>query len=291
MDQTIVVGIDGSSASRAAIRWAIERAQSTSDIVELLYVVDDEWGAVGDRFVSEMHPPSAHLLQHEIDYAISLSSTVSISGRVLHGDPMVELGDASNSATMVVLGTHKTGFIHGQAFGSRSLQLAAMAHAPVAVVPESSTRSRRGIVVGVDDSAAGWAAILFGATESYRTGQQLTLLHAALGEGGWDGSQVAGASSPHGGVESRAIELAKSYGAVDPIRTRTVRRPAAEALVDASAASALLVIGSSRRRAVNIAALGPVSHDVLLNLSGPVLVVHGDRAAQVLQPTTQRRSA
>ena len=38
----------------------------------------------------------------------------------------------------------------------------------------------------------------------------------------------------------------------------------------------LLVIGSSRRHGAQMAALGPVSHDVLLNIAGPTLVVHGD---------------
>ncbi|MET4780916.1 universal stress protein [Glaciihabitans sp. UYNi722] len=280
MSHTIVVGVDGSSASRAAIRWAVERADSTGSDIELLHVVDDEWGTVGSRLIEEMHPSARDLIEREINFAQAVEPTMIVTGRLLHGDPMVELEAASLGTSMIVLGTHKTGFIHGQAFGSRSLQLAAMARVPVAVIPESSTRLRRGIVVGVDDSEAGHAAIAFGAAEANRTGQQLTLLHAVRAALPFEQQEL----------ESNALELAKANGAPHPIRTRTVRRPAAEALVDASAVCALLVIGSSRRRAMNIAALGPVSHDVLLNLAGPVLVVHGDFAAQMTPLLTNHRT-
>ena len=53
---------------------------------------------------------------------------------------------------MIAVGTHKTGFIHGKVFGSRSLQLAAAAHSPVAIVPQTSRRDGQGIVVGIDES-------------------------------------------------------------------------------------------------------------------------------------------
>jgi nucleotide-binding universal stress UspA family protein len=93
------------------------------------------------------------------------------------------------------------------------------------------------------------------------------------------------------------MSLATSLGYVRPIRNRSVRRPAAEALVDAASTSRLLVVGSSRRHGSQLAALGPVCHDVLLNITGPTVIVHptnsmaasGDSMAEGGSPATRQR--
>jgi nucleotide-binding universal stress UspA family protein len=279
----ILVGVDGTSACHAAIRWAVVRAASIASHVTLVHVVDDEWGMIGEQSISELHPSAYELVENEAVFARSIDSTVTVTTRVLLGDPMVELGVASREVDLVVIGTHKTGFLHGRAFGSRSLQLAATAWCPVAVIPEGSTTERHGIVVGVDDSDAARAAIRFAATEAHRVHEELVLLRA------WT-------PTPHGSgpdaeaVEKRArdaietlgsesVALARSVSDRALVRTRTLRRPAAEALVDAGMSAELLVIGSSRRHGAQMSALGPVSHDVLLNIAGPTLIVHGDTVA------------
>lgn len=280
MDKMILVGVDGSSACHAAIRWAILRAATLGSCVVLVHVVDDEWGMIGEQSISELHPSAYALVEKEAVYARSIDSAVTVSTRVLLGDPMVELGVASREVDLVVIGTHKTGFLHGRAFGSRSLQLAATAWCSVAVIPEGSTTERHGIVAGIDDSDAGRAAVRFAATEAHRAHEELVLLRA------WT-SSVHGSEPEDGAAEQRArdaletlgsesVALAHSAGDGVLVRTRTLRRPAAEALVDAGMSAELLVIGSSRRHGAQMAALGPVSHDVLLNIAGPTLVVHGD---------------
>ncbi len=73
-----------------------------------------------------------------------------------------------------------------------------------------------------------------------------------------------------------SVALAHEHGAGLPVRIRSIRRPPAEALLDASSTAELLVIGTSLRLAPESASLGPVGHDVLLNLAGPTVVVHED---------------
>jgi nucleotide-binding universal stress UspA family protein len=58
-----------------------------------------------------------------------------------------------------------------------------------------------------------------------------------------------------------------------PLETETVDGPAAQALVDASAEAALLVVGSRGLRAYEGAQLGSVSHDVLRRATCSVAVV------------------
>jgi nucleotide-binding universal stress UspA family protein len=291
MDGTILVGVDGSSACRAAIRWAVLRAASVQSRVELVHVVDDEWGMVGEQSISELHPSAYALVEADAAFARSVDATVAVTTRVLLGDPMVELGVASRAVDLVVVGTHKTGFLHGRAFGSRSLQLAATAWCPVAVIPEGSSAERHGIVAGIDDSDAARAAVRFAATEAHRVHEELILLRAwtsvTHGSGEDDEATQQRARDTRDVLGSESVTLARDVGDGILVRTRTLRRPAAEALVDAGMSAELLVIGSSRRHGARMSALGPVSHDVLLNIAGPTLVVHGD--AEKSDPETSGR--
>ncbi|MHC5796411.1 universal stress protein [Lacisediminihabitans sp. FW035] len=284
MNGMILVGVDGTSACHAAIRWAVGRAVRLKSRVTLVHVVDDEWGMVGEQSISELHPSAYELAEKEALFARSIDSSVIVTTRVLLGDPMVELGVASREVDLVVIGTHKTGFLHGRAFGSRSLQLAATAWCPVAVIPEGSTTERHGIVAGVDDSDAARAAIRFAAMEAHRVHEELVLLRAwTSGPHGSGADAEAGEQRARDALEtlgSDSVALARSVSDTLLVRTRTLRRPAAEALVDAGMSAELLVIGSSRRHGAQMSALGPVSHDVLLNIAGPTLVVHGDTVAE-----------
>ncbi len=286
MQEHLVVGVDGTSAGRSAIRWAIERASRLHLDVVLVHVLDDDWGVVGERSLAELHPEVDDLVSASLTLAHEAAPGVQVRARVIAGDPMIELAQAGRDAQMIVVGTHKTGFIHGRSFGSRSLQLAGMAWAPVAVIPEASFGSRGGVIVGVDDSDAGRAAISFGAAEALSAGQSLTLIRGLD-----DGNRAAAAARGNpvenaGGAaetsDGAALELARSLGYTGMIRSRVIDRPAAEALVDAASAASLLVVGSSRRRGAQLAALGPVCHDVLLNIASPTVIVHGDLASRLI---------
>lgn len=294
MEQHIVVGIDGTSAGRAAMRWGLERAARLHLDVDLVHVVDDGWGAVGEQSLQELHPEVDDLLRASLDFAREVAPGVRVTARLLTGDPMVELAEASRYAEIVVVGTNKTGFIHGRAFGSRGLQLAGMARRPVAVIPESSFGSRSGVIVGVADSEAGRAAIAFGAAEAESSRQPLTFIRG-LGDGvrapHSSAASVANGEPVAPAADNQPVELAKALGFTGPTRSRSIERPAAEALVDAASMSQLLVLGSSRRHGAALAALGPVCHDVLLNIASPTVIVHGDLAPQPVGATQGARTA
>ena len=282
MTTTILVGVAGGEPSRVAVRWSMRWAAEAGAEVRLVHVLDDEWATVGARMLDDLRADALHLVETEADYARSLAPEVAVRSQLLEGSLMWELIAASEGADLTAVGTHKTGFIHGKVFGSRSLQLAAAAHSHVAIIPQASGREGHGVVVGVDDSAAGVAAVRFAAAEAHRSGQNLTLLRA------WDPPELPAERRDtkrawNDELEARTTALLSAAAAtavtVDAaldVRLRSVRRPAAEALLDAAASATLLVVGSSRRGDRGQAVLGSVSHDVLLNLVGPTIVVHGD---------------
>ena len=279
MSETILVGVDGTAASRAALRWSVKRATARGATMILAHVVDDDWVTIGERLLEDLREEAQELTGREADYAHSLASEVMINIQLLQGGVMQELISASDRADLVVVGTHKTGFINGRVFGSRSLRLAAAARAPVAIIPQTSEREGRGVVVGVDDSAAGRKAIRFAAIEASRARETLTLLRGFT----MPGSPHASGELPRESLrraEARAArELSTAARLVSPVapgvdvRVHSVQRPAAEALVDAAASAALLILGRSRQEHPDSVMVGTVTHDVLINLSGPTIIV------------------
>lgn len=282
----IVVGVDGSSPGRAALSWSVRRAALTGGVVMLTHVVDDEWGVTGSRLLEELNGEAEKMLAGEMDFARAENGSVQVESMLLSGNPMLELAMASTDADLVVVGTHKTGFLRGRVFGSRSLQLAAASTAPVAIVPESAGNSRSGIVVGVDGSPAALAAVTFGAREAHRTQEGLSLVGAwAARDGARDDELTQRDVLVKSAVEKALMEArfqAQRLCRSSSIRVRQVNRAAAEALVDASATATMLVIGSSRRVDVPLT-LGSVAHDVLVNIAGPTVVVHAERPQMIAE--------
>jgi nucleotide-binding universal stress UspA family protein len=281
MTGTIVVGVEGTEPSRVALRWSMKRAAETGSDVRLVTVVDSEWAGVGARILEDIHADAERLLEREAEYARSIAPDVPVDTELREGDLMDELIAASEGCDLIAVGTHKTGFIHGKVFGSRSLQLAAAAHSPVAIVPQTSRRDGAGIVVGVDESDASRSAIRFAAAEAERSRQPLIFVRASdapdLPEDRNDEQRERDRyfEQQTKSILSDSREIAKSVGPSVDVRARSVRRPAAEALLDSSASADLLVIGSSRRNGSAGRMLGSVSHDVLINLVGPTIVVQG----------------
>ncbi|MEO6942319.1 MAG: universal stress protein [Terrimesophilobacter sp.] len=285
MTKTILVGVDGTDVGRAALRWGVQRAAVAGESIALLHVVDDDWGMIGTRMADELNRAARDVLDAEVEYARSLAPDIEVIGRLLTGSPIWELIDVSGDGGLTVVGTHKTGYIHGKIFGSRSLQLAAGAHSHVAVIPQGWLADAHGVVVGVDGSPAGRAAIRFAAAEAGRRGQTLTLMRAWYApklpetlkelEKERDTSLEADATE----LLTEASRIAKDVHADVDLRLRAIHRPSAEALLDASSAAALLVVGSSRREGAQQTILGSVTHDVLLNLAAPTIVVHSDDQA------------
>ena len=277
MRANIVVGIDGSVPSRAALEWSITRAKVTGESVELLCVVDYPLETQSDAFVSNAVHHANELLTSEAAFAREYG--IAVTTHLTHGDPFDGLVTASRSADIVVVGTHKTGFIQGRSIGSRFMGLAAMSRCPIAFIPNVSLISRRGVSLALDDSPTGRRAAVFAATEAERLGQRLTLLHAEP----WhvDPAESAKARTERELVtasQTRTLiskQLAPLTDAHPSLATKSVstRKSLAVESIDASMTAALVVISHPQARASIGSDAGRFVHDVILNLGGPVVVV------------------
>jgi nucleotide-binding universal stress UspA family protein len=274
MRDAIGVGISGAGATGHALGWAMSRAACTGADVVLLHVLDDAVRAGDGRPFASWAGRGA--LSTQLRAARVLSPRTAVRLRVLRGNVMWQLAAASREFALVVVGTHKTGFIHEALYGSASLHLVAEAACPAVVVPTPSRAGPMGVLVGADDSAAGRAALGFAAEEAANTGQELTILRVR-------GSTSGQAGHEWGGTASRTPELLVArFAAIAAerhpglrIHCRTLDGRPAQVLVAASSGARLLVLGAAQTSAPETLALGVVCHDALLNIRVPTVIVHG----------------
>lgn len=258
MHSTIAVGVSDPTASRDALEWAMGRAVRRDSEVVLVHVLADtgDGADAGD---------GARMLQRELRHAESIAPTRSVRVRSLQGSVMWQLVAASDDFDLIVVGTHKTGFIHGSVFGSSALSLAATAACPVVVVPAPAVADPEEVVVGADDSVAGLAALEFAAAEAAMTEQALVIVRASSLESGVRGENRLLA-------RLRAVASASQPGL--HVQVRLLKGSPAEVLVAASRGSRLLVLGDSRTGSSAPPVLGAVCHDALVNIRVPTAIVH-----------------
>lgn len=270
MSATYYIGVDGSGPSRAALRWGVRRAAERNAAVVLVNTVDDEWGLVGRDAAAAAERQARDLLVEEADRVQSLHTGVLLTTRIVHGGTAWELARLPQPEDLLIVGTHKTGFLRGRVLGSRSVQIASAARCSVAIVPDTTLESRHDVVVGVDGSDGCLAAVRTGAQEADRLDQDLLLVYAPPGR-----SDASDERTPQTArLLMSAAAVASATAARITVRRRVAHRDPAEALLDASFDAALLILGVSARHGDH-ALIGSVTHDVLMNINVPVLIARG----------------
>jgi nucleotide-binding universal stress UspA family protein len=136
----IVVGVDGSEHSIAALRWAIAEARLRNDVVDAFsawsYPIVAVPGAIvpleplADQGVDAMQH-----LERAIDATGVDSTGVTITPVVAEGDAARLLIEASKDADLLVVGARGHGAIAGFLLGSVTQHVTRHAHCPVAVIP------------------------------------------------------------------------------------------------------------------------------------------------------------
>lgn len=280
MTSRYVVAVDGSRPAAAAVRWAAERAKTDGAALVLVHVLEDEAGVDGTRAGERMLSDVAHQL-------LAAEPELSIRTHLLTGSVPRALASFVDSHDMLVIGTGKTGFLHGRVMGSRSVQIAAAAPCTVAVIPDLDLRFRRGVVAGVDRHATADAIARTAGAEAQRRAEELLLVQAEPSIG----TRPTPSLSSDLAI-SEALAQARNAFPEVVIRSRVAGRPPAEALLDAARDKALLVLGPGSLDPAR-SPIGSVLHDVLLNANSPVLITRAldHRAADSGAPdVVSRRS-
>ncbi|MFE0577497.1 universal stress protein [Streptomyces sp. NPDC058874] len=142
----IVVGVDGSSHSGEAVRWAVEQARLTGGRVHA--VMAWEWNrnpfAVGmaqaqfaEQEAVTAEEAARRKLADTVTAAVGASPGVPVFRRVEQGPPAQVLVDASKEADLTVVGTRGYGGFKGALLGSVSQQVVQHSASTVVVVRAS----------------------------------------------------------------------------------------------------------------------------------------------------------
>ena len=160
----VVVGADGSVPSQHAVRWAAREAALVHASLLVLTVRHSS------RSTETAAGEGLAIAREE--------SSAPAATRTRHGDPAAVLVEESADARLLVVGNRGLGALHGLLAGSVSGPVAARAHCPVAVV-RGPVHPRDGapVVLGVDGSPAGDAAVGYAFETADRRGVALLAVH------------------------------------------------------------------------------------------------------------------
>ncbi|MFJ2837755.1 MULTISPECIES: universal stress protein [Nocardia] len=131
----IVVGVDGSPTSEQAIAAAFtEASERTAPLVAVLAGNDTSFGEFAGEFsVDDQQASDQALLAERLAGWNEKYPDVPVTHRVYPADARQHLQEWSDSAQMVVVGSHGWGGLRGLVLGSTSNWLVQHAHCPVMV--------------------------------------------------------------------------------------------------------------------------------------------------------------
>lgn len=141
----IVVGIDGSAESAAALCWAVEHARRTGAVISAVAV----WQQPLQFGTSAAAPPPRQAVTEEARRWLTATlPTVDpdapgtpVRALTEHGDPSTILIDHAADAELLVLGNHGRSGISGALLGSVAQRCALHAPCPVVLVPRTEAEA------------------------------------------------------------------------------------------------------------------------------------------------------
>jgi nucleotide-binding universal stress UspA family protein len=258
------VGVDGSTAGRSALRWAVEEARRRQVGLEVVHA----WRRPSTE------QAAAALVDREL-VTVDRVASDAIEGSTCHGSAAGALLDRAEHADLVVVGRRGEG--QNTFLGSTADQVVHHAPCPVVVVPDAPVRASDDIVVGVDGSATAAEALRWAIVEARARGCRVSALLA------W--SYLDQEPAPGGTEFDPAYDAAAATAALEAVVQETVPDGAehvirivvndlpAPALVDASRDAALVVVGARGLGGFRSLLLGSVSRRVLHEAACPVVVV------------------
>lgn len=272
----IIVGIDYSEQSRAALRWAQYHGRVSGLPVTAVHIGPPAYELVA-------HTPYAE--QRRAALLPALNAFVAETGgdhvavAILDGPPGEALVRYGEHADLVVTGRHGKGFVERVLIGSTTEEVVHHARGPVAVVPREAYPQARRVVVGTDGSECAAAAVRWAAAAAVHRQVPLVVLYAPHPP--YDAMPIFGVMSSYDDsrvaeafVDDVAAKVRADTGGVVPVEAVVVARTGAVAALEAAAGpDDLLVVGSRGAGAVARALLGSTSSALVRHSRSPVVVV------------------
>lgn len=286
MSGAILVGVDGSTGSEDALRWALREARLRGGTITALLA----WG--GDGLQREVHRRALRADHTDLETAASTAldqavdraglSGVEVRRLVVDASPVAALEKNADGAEMIVVGSHGHGPVHRALAGSVAQGVVNHARVPVVVVRGATeeTPTPRPVIVGVDGSGNSVGALRWAAEAAVLRRAPLRVVHAL---GHTDSLYPELILTGQSDLLRRAQEtldeiVAKGLVGAGEIVVDTVVTPESPSpvLLRETENAQLLVVGHRGRGGFAELLLGSVSHQSILHARCPVTVVPGE---------------
>ena len=281
----VVVGVDGSHDSDHAVDWAAEHARNENRDLVLLHGVGAPSSTLGwmvsggidpSEFLGELEAVGQAVLDAAAARVVQRDPAARLHCVVARLDPMGALLEASEHASVVVVGSRGHGPVATLLIGSVGAAVASHSHCPAVVVrPHHPGKVRRGVLVAVDGSAGSPAVLEFAFRQASEKGLPLTVLHAE-----WEAYQSAHPMEPDDAdYQGTALTLAEAMAGLGekypdvPVSKVLMRGTPKDAVLRYADTMNLVVLGHGHLDRVSRALFGSVALGVVERAGTVVAVV------------------
>ncbi|WP_061298302.1 universal stress protein [Herbidospora cretacea] len=277
MTSTIVVGVDGSAPSLAAVEYAARDAARRNAALRIIHV----WPplTMGDREIHDTERGHHEgIVADARRRASECAPDIEISTQLTRGDVVDQLHREAMGADEVVIGSRGMGGFAGLILGSVGLALAGHVAGPVVVVRTSPRHVYGELLAGFDGSEESETALDFAFAEAERREARLKIVYA------WQPPALAASAAGYGTliqdlydermsfVRQQLAAWAEKFPHV-PVEHVGVCDHPVHALSEESRTADLVIVGSRGRGVLRSAALGSVGCGLLHRAHCPVAVV------------------
>ena len=277
----VVVGVDGSPGSNAALAWAASTAEALG--ADLLAVRAYPTAEFGEGFEDLTEYANAEV-NKQLTEVLGTAGASKVSQVIDSDDAHNALVEHCGGAELLVVGRHGHSRVAHLGLGSTAEDVIRHAPCPVVVVredPDIKPGPEAGrVVIAVGVTRHSQSTLGFGFHMASATGQPLTVLHA------WHTSfwHAPGKAAPHVDPDrmfeeeerkrfSEAVaDWATKYPNVE-VRQAAVPGDVVPTVLAASAGAHLLVVGGHRRKLPGSLSLGAVAHAAVHQGHCPAAVV------------------
>ncbi|MBB1254010.1 universal stress protein [Streptomyces alkaliterrae] len=290
----VVVGVDGSPSSLAAVAVAAREARLRGCALRIVHAF--LWPVLRVPLeASPLGPPDGglrnealRLLRDAVMHAAKAEPDVEATSALVTGEPLTVLEKESRTARLMVVGSRGLGGFVGLLLGSTAVHLAAHGHCPVLVVRGTPVADGP-VLLAVDGSPAGAGAVEFAFAEASLRGAELLACHV------WNERLYVGPGDPPNAVydpdrlrdaEERLLAEALA-GCADRYPDVRVTRKlltgrTRPVLIETSRQAQLTVVGARGRGGFAGLLLGSVSQALLHHAESPVAVVRVEKPSPEL---------
>ncbi|MFB8771905.1 universal stress protein [Streptomyces broussonetiae] len=289
----VIVGVDGSESSLHAVEVAALEARLRGVPLRIVHAFGHPtghlptgtppWNPAGHGLEPMVHGTLARAEEN----AHKAAPGIEVDRSVVAGDAFEVLEVESRSASLTVVGSRGLGGFAGLLLGSTAVHLAAHGTCPL-LVARGRPDPVGAVLLAVDGSEAGEAAVAFAFTEAALRGAPLVAVHVW---NTWSERAYEGPGDPLSAVVADADDLREAEQRLlddtvarwqrrfpqVAVERRLLRSRVRPALIEASRSAQLLVTGARGHGGFTGLLLGSVSQALLHHAHCPVAVVRAGR--------------